>query len=69
VITIIQRIAKQFAMIDTFFIDRLFVQGSTQLIQWMAKRLQPLQSGWLYNYLLIMIASLTLFLIGVVLRD
>jgi NADH-quinone oxidoreductase subunit L len=68
VITVIQKVAKQFVTIDTFFIDRLFVQGSTKLVQLIATRLQLIQSGWLYHYLLIMIMSLMLFLIGVVIR-
>lgn len=68
IITIIQRIAKQFATIDTFFIDRLVVQGSTKLVRFIANRLQIVHSGWLYHYLLIMIMSLILFLIGVIIR-
>jgi NADH-quinone oxidoreductase subunit L len=66
--TVIQKIAKQFATIDTFFIDRLFIQGSTQLVQWLANRLQPIQSGRLHHYLLMMITGLIMFLISIIIR-
>ncbi len=48
--------------IDLFFIDGLFVNGSGQLIRWLARVSRQLQTGYMYHYALAMVLGLVVFL-------
>lgn len=48
---------------DLAFIDGLFVNGSGQLIRWLARVSRGLQTGYMYHYALTMVIGLVVFLI------
>jgi NADH-quinone oxidoreductase subunit L len=68
VIAALQFIVKRLAIVDTIFIDRLFIQLSSRLIRWMSSRVQPLQPGYLHHYLVIIVFSVIIFLLGAIVR-
>jgi NADH-quinone oxidoreductase subunit L len=47
---------------DLILIDGLFVNGSGKLIRWLSRVARPLQSGYIYDYALVMIAGLLFIL-------
>jgi NADH-quinone oxidoreductase subunit L len=52
--------------VDVFVIDRTLVHGSANLIYYSGSKLRKLQSGYLYHYAFVMVASLLALLIWMV---
>lgn len=68
-IAALQWTAKQFATLDHLFLDRWLIQGSAQVIKWLAFRLKILHTGYLHHYLLIMIISTIIILTAIIIHD
>ncbi|QQG46991.1 MAG: NADH-quinone oxidoreductase subunit L [Candidatus Azosocius agrarius] len=47
---------------DKYIIDSFFVNGTAKIINWSAKRLRVLQTGYLYHYVFIMVTGILLLL-------
>lgn len=58
-----RRLAQLFFQVDTEVLDSTLVDGSSRRINWLSSLLRRLQSGTLYQYALVMVLSIVIFLL------